>query len=334
MKKIAVVTGGAGFIGSHMVDLLLSQKYRVHVIDNLFGGHKNNLNHHKSNSQLKFEKIDICKLKPNNHFFKNAYYVFHFAGIGDIVPSIEKPQNYMMTNVQGTINVLEAARYAKVKKMVYAASASCYGITNKRVKEDFRISLEHPYALSKNLAEKVALHWYQVYGLPVNSIRIFNAYGTRVRTTGAYGAVIGVFLKQKIKNKPLTIVGDGKQSRDFVHVTDVARAFLAVAQTTFVNKIYNVGTGIPQTVNYLSNLIGGKKVFIPNRPGEPKCSCADIGRIKRELKWRPKIKFEDGITEMLNEIEKWEDAPLWTPKKIRKATKTWFNYLSKNKKNV
>ena len=135
--------------------------------------------------------------------------------------------------------------------------------------------------------------------------------------------------KQKIKNKPLTIVGDGKQSRDFVHVTDVVKAFLAAAKTTNAGKIYNVGTGKPQTVNYLSNLVGGRKVFIPNRPGEPKCSCAGIGRIKRELKWRPKIKFEDGITEMLNEIEKWEDAPLWTPKKIRKATKTWFNYLSK-----
>ena len=329
MKKIAVVTGGAGFIGSHMVDLLLSKKYRVRVIDNFTGGHKKNLSHHKNNPNLKFEKINICKLKPNNNFFKNAYYVFHFAGIGDIVPSIEQPQNYVMTNVQGTINVLEAARYAKVKKMVYAASASCYGITEKRVREDFRINLEHPYALSKYLGEKAALHWHQVYGLPVNSIRIFNAYGARVKTTGAYGAVIGVFFKQKISKKPLTIVGDGKQSRDFVHVTDVVKAFLAAAKTTFKGRIYNVGTGYPQTVNRLADLIGGKKIFIPNRPGEPRRSYADISKIKRELKWEPKIKFEDGITEMLNEIEKWKDAPLWTPKKIKKATKIWFNYLSK-----
>ena len=256
--------------------------------------------------------------------------IFHFAGIGDLVPSIENPKKYMMINTQGTLNVLEASRYSKIKKFVYAASASCYGITkNQLTNENYRISTEHPYALSKYLGEKTVFHWHKVYGLPVNSIRIFNAYGPRVRTTGAYGAVIGVFLKQKIKNKPLTIVGDGKQSRDFVHVTDVARAFLAAAQTTFVNKIYNVGTGIPQTVNYLSNLIGGKKVFIPNRPGEPKCSCANISRIKRELKWKPTIKFKDGITEMLNEIEKWKDAPLWTPKKIKKATKNWFNYLSK-----
>ena len=211
-KKIAVVTGGAGFIGSHMVDLLLSKKYRVHVIDNLSGGHKKNLKHHNNNSNLKFENIDIRRIKPNNKIFKNANYIFHFAGIGDIVPSIENPVNYMMINVQGTINVLEAARYSKIKKFVYAASASCYGITEKSVKENFRISLEHPYALSKYLGEKSVFHWHKVYGLPVNSIRIFNAYGKRVRTTGAYGAVIGVFFKQKIKNKPLTIVGDGKQS--------------------------------------------------------------------------------------------------------------------------
>jgi UDP-glucose 4-epimerase len=312
-----------------MVDLLLSKEYKVHVIDNLSGGHKKNLNHNFNNPLLNFEKFDICKLTPNSKLFKNVDYVFHFAGKGDIIPSIENPADYITTNTQGTVNVLEACRYSKISKFVYAASASCYGITEKRVKENFKINLEHPYALSKYLGEKAVFHWHKVYGLPVNSIRIFNAYGPRVRTTGAYGAVIGVFLKQKIKNKPLTIVGDGKQSRDFVHVTDVAQAFLAVAKTTYVGRVYNVGTGNPQTVNYLSNLIEGKKVFIPNRPGEPKCSCANISRIKRELKWKPKIKFEDGITEMLNEIEKWKDAPLWTPKKIQKATKTWFSYLSK-----
>ena len=317
-----------------MVDLLLSKNYQVRVIDNLVGGHKKNLKHHSNNPRLKFNSIDICKLKPNNKLFKNADYVFHFAGIGDIVPSIENPVHYIMNNVQGTVKVLEASRYSKVKKLVYAASASCYGINEKITKEDSRINLEHPYALSKYLGEKAVFHWNKVYGLSANSIRIFNAYGPRVRTTGAYGAVIGVFFKQKIKNKPLTIVGDGKQSRDFVHVTDVVKAFLAAAKTNKVGKIYNVGTGKPQTVNYLSNLVGGRKVFIPNRPGEPKRSCADISKIRRELKWKPKIKFRNGIFQMLKEINEWKDAPLWTPKKIKKVTKSWFNYLSKNKKNV
>ena len=329
-KKIAIVTGGAGFIGSHMVDLLLSKNYQVRIIDNLSGGHKKNLKHCINNPNLYFKNIDICNLNENDKFFKNVESVFHFAGIGDIVPSIEKPGDYMKNNVLGTIKVLEASRYAKVKKFVYAASASCYGKTKKLTNEEYRISTEHPYALSKYLGEKAVLHWHQVYGLPVNSIRIFNAYGPRVRTTGAYGAVIGVFFKQKIKNKPLTIVGDGKQSRDFVYVTDVARAFFAAAKTKLNGKIYNVGTGKPQRVNYLANLIGGKKVFIPDRPGEPRCSCADITKIKRELKWKPFITFDVGINTMLRQIEKWKDAPLWTPKKIKKATKVWFNYLSKN----
>ncbi len=328
-KKIALVTGGAGFIGSHMVDLLLSKKYQVRVIDNLSGGHKNNLKHCISNANLRFKKIDICNLKQDDNFFNNVDCVFHFAGIGDIVPSIERPQEYMKTNVQGTIKVLEASRYSKVKKFVYAASASCYGKTKKLTNEEYRINTEHPYALSKYLGELSALHWHKVYGLPVNSIRIFNAYGPRVRTTGAYGAVIGVFLKQKIEKKPLTIVGDGKQSRDFIYVTDVAKAFFATSKSKSNGKIYNIGTGKPTTVNYLANLIGGKKVSIPDRPGEPRCSCADIKKIKRDLKWKPLISFEQGISIMLKQIEKWKDAPLWTPQKIKKATKVWFQFLNK-----
>jgi len=328
-RKIAVVTGGAGFIGSHMVDLLLSKKFKVNVVDSLVGGHKKNYQRHLKNPLFKFKKMDICKIKPNSSFFKNADYIFHFAGIGDIVPSIENPTNYMETNVQGTIKVLEAARYSRVKKFVYAASASCYGLTKAKVKESFDINIEHPYALSKYLGEMAAFHWNRVYKLPVNSIRIFNAYGTRSRTTGTYGAVFGVFIKQKLKNKPLTIVGNGKQSRDFVYVTDVARAFFAAAKTKHVGKIYNVGNGNPITVNYLAKLMGGKKVFIPDRPGEPKKSWADISKIKRELKWKPKIKFNEGVNIMLNEIQQWKNAPLWTPKSIKLATKNWFKFLSK-----
>ena len=327
-RKIAMVTGGAGFVGSHMVDLLLSKNYKVIVVDNLTGGHKKNLRHHEDNPRLKFKKVDICKLSPNNGLFKNVDYVFHFAGIGDIVPSIENPKNYIMTNVIGTVNVLEASRFAKVKKFVYAASASCYGLTKNQVDEKYKISIQHPYALSKYLGEKAVFHWHKVYGLPVNSIRIFNAYGKRVRTTGAYGAVFGVFFKQKIKNKPLTIVGDGKQSRDFVYVTDVVKAFFAAAKTSRVGKIYNVGTGKPQTINYLANLIGGKKISIPNRPGEPRCSWANSNKIKKELNWKPKVSFDEGVAMMMAEIYKWQDAPLWTPNSIKKATKTWFKLLS------
>jgi UDP-glucose 4-epimerase len=329
IKKKAIVTGGAGFIGSHMVDLLISKNYQVIVIDSLIGGHKRNLKHHLKNKNFKFIKQDICSLDSNSVFFKNVDYVYHFAGIGDIVPSIEKPSEYMNVNVQGTVKVLEASRKANVKKFVYAASASCYGLNNSVINEKEKINTEHPYALSKYLGERAALHWGQVYNLPVNVIRIFNAYGTRVRTTGAYGAVFGVFFKQKIKNKPLTVVGNGKQARDFIYVTDVANAFYLASQTSKKGEIYNVGTGKPQKILDLAKFIGGRIQFIPTRPGEPFRSFANIRKISSHLKWKPTISFKDGVNKMMNEIEKWKDAPLWTPKKIKKATRVWFKFMKK-----
>jgi len=326
-KKIAMVTGGAGFIGSHLVDLLLKKNYEVRVIDNLTGGRFENLIHHKNNKNLKFKKMDINKISLKEKFFNGVKYVFHLAGIGDIVPSIENPSEYMRTNVQGTVKVLEAARFSKIKKFVYAASSSCYGICNKRTAEKEKIKPQYPYALSKNLGEQAALHWYKVYNLPVNSVRIFNAYGPRVRTTGAYGAVFGVFFKQKLKNKPLTIIGNGKQSRDFIYVTDVADAFLKAAITNQQGQIFNLGNDNPQSVNKLANLIGGKVFFIPDRPGEPKRTWANTTKIKKILKWKPKVNFEDGVNIMLKQIDSWKGAPLWTPKSIKRATKTWFKYL-------
>src|SRR5262249_44707040 len=167
---------------------------------------------------------DIRSLAPDDPVLGGAKYVFHLAGIGDIVPSIERPTEYMEVNVQGTVRVLECARRAGVKKFVYAASSSCYGVAAIPTSEDHPIQPQYPYALSKYQGEQAALHWHNVYGLPVNSICIFNAYGRRVRTTGAYGAVFGVFLRQKLAGKPFTVVGDGSQRRDFVYVTDVASA--------------------------------------------------------------------------------------------------------------
>ena len=229
MKKIAVVTGGAGFIGSHMVDLLLSKGFKVKVIDNLTGGRKSNILKNIKNKNFYFNKIDICKISLDHKFFKSAKYVFHFAGIGDIVPSIEKPIDYIETNVNGTARILEASRRAKVKKFIYAASSSCYGLAKTPTKETHDIKPLYPYALSKYMGEKLAFHWHKLYKIPVNSIRIFNAYGPRVRTTGVYGAVFGVFFKQKLAKKPFTVVGDGNQKRDFVYVTDVANAFFMAA---------------------------------------------------------------------------------------------------------
>jgi UDP-glucose 4-epimerase len=329
-KPIAVVTGGAGFIGSHMVDCLLARGYAVRVVDNLVGGHKRNLDHHGGNQDLSVAWEDVRDLPPDSPLFTGARHVFHFAGIGDIVPSIEKPIDYMATNIQGTVRVLECARTAGVAKFVYAASSSCYGLAAVPTREDAPIACEHPYALSKYMGEQAALFWHQVYGLPVNSIRIFNAYGTRVRTTGVYGAVFGVFFKQKLAGKPYTVIGDGTQTRDFLYASDIAQAFLAAAESPIAGRVWNLGAGNPQSVNRLVELLGGEKIHIPKRPGEPDSTHADISLIQRELGWEPTVPFAEGVQRMLAEIENWRDAPLWEPDSIAEATKTWFMYLGKN----
>ena len=327
-RPIAIVTGGAGFIGSHMVDELLERGFAVRVIDNLVGGHEENLAHHATNADLSLERRDIRSFEPDDNLFLGAKYIFHFAGIGDIVPSIERPLDYMSTNVQGTVRMLECSRYSGVTKFVYAASSSCYGLANVPTREDHPINTVYPYALSKFQGEQAAFHWHQVYKLPVNAIRIFNAYGTRSRTSGAYGAVFGVFLRQKLAGKPYTVVGDGTQSRDFLYVTDVARAFLAAAQTTHSGRIYNLGAGNPQSVNRLVELLGGDVVYIPKRPGEPDSTWADISLIKQELDWQPQVNFEEGVSNIVSNIDYWRNAPLWNPDSIFHATKTWFEFMS------
>jgi UDP-glucose 4-epimerase len=223
--------------------------------------------------------------------------------------------------------VLECARASSIQKFVYAGSSSCYGLAEVPTKEGHKIQPQYPYALSKYQGEQAVLHWHKVYNLPVNIIRIFNAYGTRVRTTGAYGAVFGVFFKQKLALKPFTVVGDGTQERDFIYVTDVVKAFYAAAATKQSGKIYNVGAGNPQSVNKLVELLGGEVVYVPKRPGEPDTTWADISKVTSELDWRPEISFEVGVARMVAEIDHWQDAPLWDPDSITEATKTWFKYM-------
>lgn len=327
-RPVAVVTGGAGFIGSHMVDVLVERGFSVRVIDNLVGGREENLAHHAGSPDVALERRDIRSFAPDDALFRGAKYVTHFAGIGDIVPSIEHPMEYMSANVQGTVHMLECARHANVEKFVYAASSSCYGLADVPTREEHPINTGYPYALSKYQGEQAAFHWHQVYKLPVNSVRIFNAYGTRSRTSGAYGAVFGVFLRQKLAGKPYTVVGDGSQARDFLYVTDVARAFLAAAETGRTGRIYNLGAGNPQSVNRLVELLGGEVTYIPKRPGEPDVTWADITRITEELDWRQQVSFEQGVAKIVANIEYWRNAPLWNPDSIANATKTWFEYMS------
>ncbi len=329
-RPVAVVTGGAGFIGSHMVDLLVRQGCVVRVIDSLVGGRESNLAPHAGNPDVVLERADIRDLEPDSSLFAGVRWVFHFAGIGDIVPSIECPTEYMATNVQGTVRVLECARAAGVGKLVYAASSSCYGLADTPTREDHPIRPQYPYALSKFQGEQAAFHWHQVYRLPVNALRIFNAYGPRSRTSGAYGAVFGVFLRQKLAGRPFTVVGDGRQTRDFVYVTDVAEAFHAAAVTPLTGRVWNLGAGAPQSVNRLVDLLGGERIHIPKRPGEPDCTHADISRITRDLGWSPRVPFADGVARILEAIETWRDAPLWEPDSIARATETWFRMLGRD----
>jgi len=324
----ALITGGAGFIGSHCADIFLTNGYEVVVVDNLVGGRLENIHHHNENDKFLFVNKDINKLRHDDPCLKNIDFIVHFAGIGDIVPSIENPYDYMHTNVLGTVNMLNIAHKLKVKKFVYAASSSCYGLAKVPTNENHPISTEYPYALSKFQGEQACFHWAKVYGLNVNSIRIFNAYGPRSRTSGAYGAVMGVFLKQKIDKKPYTLVGDGNQKRDFIFVTDVANAFYMSAISNISNEVFNVGAAKPQSINRLIELLGGKEIeYLPKRKGEPDVTYADISKIVSMLNWSPKVSFESGIATILENISYWNDAPLWDKKTIEVATKSWFEFM-------
>jgi len=328
-KKIkTVVTGGAGFIGSHIVEALARQGHDIIVLDNLSCGYLDNL---KSVARdIAFFKKDVSDLSSILEHFKGVDLVFHLAALADIVPSIVEPYKYCKANIDGTIAVLEAARLNKVKKIVYAASSSCYGIpTVYPTAEDAGIQPQYPYAFSKYIGEQCCLFWAKLYKLSVVSLRIFNVYGPRSRTSGAYGAVMGVFLAQKLAGLPFTVVGDGNQTRDFIYVTDVAQGFIKAADSKISNEVFNLGAGKPQSINKLVSLIGGEKIHIPKRPGEPDCTWADIRKIRKLLNWQPKVSFEEGINLILHNIDYWKNAPVWTPEKIEAATRDWFKYLKR-----
>jgi UDP-glucose 4-epimerase len=328
--KRAAVTGGAGFIGSHLVDRLIAEGYAVKVVDNLSTGRARNLEHLRDESRLDLFKTDICDEADLTPAFKNVDVVFHLAGLADIVPSIERPADYFRTNVDGTFSVMQAARAAGIPRVVYAASSSCYGLAKRfPTPESAEIAPEYPYALTKYLGERIVLHWGRVYEIAATSLRLFNVFGPRARTTGTYGAVFGVFLAQKLAGKPFTVVGDGSQTRDFTYVTDVAEAFVRAAEAPLGGEILNVGSGGTYSVNHLVRLLGGDAVHIPKRPGEPQQTFADIGRIREKLGWRAVVPFEEGVRRMLERIEDWRDAPLWEPATIEAATRSWFDCLRK-----
>lgn len=311
------------------MERLVNDGHHVIALDNLATGRYENLAHLTQFSNFQFHPVDITDRGSLESWFRGVDWVFHLGGLADIVPSIRDPFEYHRTNVDGTITVLEASRLAGVKKFVYAASSSCYGVADQiPTPETAPPRPLYPYALTKYVGEQYVLHWGQVYKLPCVSLRLFNVYGPRSRTTGAYGAVFGVFLAQKLAGKPFTVVGDGKQTRDFTYVTDVADAFVRAAESDVRNEVFNVGSGNTYSVHYLATLLGGDVVYVPKRPGEPDCTFADIRKISRVLGWRPKVSFEEGVRLMLENMEPWRNAPVWDEKSIAEATKDWFLYLN------
>jgi UDP-glucose 4-epimerase len=330
MGKQCVVTGGAGFIGSHLVERLARDGHRVTVIDSLTTGRLENLLPVKNNPDVTFHRADVADAAAIAPAMRGAEWVFHLAGLADIVPSIREPLKYHAANVSGTVCVLEAARAAGVRRLVYAASSSCYGIPDVYpTPETAPARPMYPYALTKYLGEQYVMHWARTYQLPAVSLRLFNVYGPRSRTSGAYGAVFGVFLAQKLAGKPFTVVGDGTQTRDFTFVTDVADAFVAAAQSDVVGDIFNVGSGQTISVNRLVELLGGPIQRLPKRPGEPDCTFADVSKIQQRLGWRARVPFEQGVKVMLDHIQLWKDAPVWDERSIAAATAEWFTHLGR-----
>ncbi len=323
-----VVTGGAGFIGSHLTERLLADGHRVAVLDDFSTGRHENLAPIEGRGALRVHEVDVTDTARIAPLVVGADWVFHLAGLADIVPSIERPADHHRANVEGTLSVLEASRAASVRRFVYAASSSCYGIPDLYpTPESAELRPQYPYALTKCIGEQYVGHWNQVYGLPTVSLRLFNVYGPRVRTSGTYGAVFGVFLAQKLAGQPFTVVGDGTQTRDFTYVTDVVDAFVRAAASDVEGVALNVGSGAAESVNRLVDLLGGEAVNIPKRPGEPDRTLADTTTIRSLLGWQAQVPFADGVGVMVDNIEDWRTAPVWTGDSIAEATNGWFRYL-------
>lgn len=288
-----LVTGGAGFIGSNIVDELIKLNHKVIVIDNLSTGKKENVN-----KQAEFYKIDITNTELVETFIKafKIDYVFHEAALPRIPLSIKNPILTNDVNIKGTLNILNASAKCGVKKVIYAASSSALGNCGIPMTEDMRAAPLNPYALQKYVGELYCKIFSNIYELPTVCLRYFNVYGPRQSEEGAYLPVIGIFMKQKKEGKPLTIAGDGEQTRDFTHVYDVVRAnILAMESDVGGGEVINIGAGNNISINEIAAMIGGETTHYPLPRGEMPDTLADISKAKKMLGWEPEYDIKRGI---------------------------------------
>lgn len=288
-----LVTGGAGFIGSHLVDKLIEQNHKVAVIDNLSTGKKSNIN-----PKADFYQLDICdfgKIKP---LFQGADYIFHLAAISRVPLSIEDPVSTSKVNILGTINVFKAGIDNGVKKIIFASSSSVYGDQEKLpLRENMVPNPLSPYGLQKLVGEQAARLFVNLYKIPIVCLRYFNVYGSRIDFDSDYSLVLGKFLKLKAQNKPLTIFGDGEQTRGFCYIDDVVEANIKTMESDKLKggEIINIGISKSYSINHLSKLIGGEVRYLPPRIGDLPHSQADITLARNLLNWEPKIDLKEGV---------------------------------------
>jgi UDP-glucose 4-epimerase len=333
-KNKVIVTGCAGFIGSHLCELLVKKNFYVIGLDNFETGSKKNLTILLKKKNFKFIKLNINKKIINRKIFTKTKYVFHLAALADIIRSVDFPKIYFETNVFGTMNILELIRENNIKKIIYSASASCYGIQNtkKPINEFAKAKPIYPYAESKFQGENIIKHYSLIYNIKYVSLRLFNVYGPRSRSNKHYGAAMGTFINQSLNKKPFTVVGDGTQTRDFIYVSDVCNAFYLSMKNNVKNISLNIGTSKGISVKQMVKLIDSKNkiIYIPKRPGEPDHIISNNSLATKILNWRPRITFVHGIKKVLENKNYWGgNSAVWSSKKIKLATKNWFKFLNK-----
>lgn len=324
----SLVTGAAGFIGSHLVDQLMKAGHEVVAIDNEINGSWSNLTQWEENQRFKKVHQDILEIQPNDQNFKDCDYVFHLASLECPTTSLSNPEIFFSTNIHGTVKVLQASRQSKIKKFLYAGSSAVYGDASTPTTENDSIAPLTPSCLTKSQAEEICLHWGEVFSIPVNGLRIFNSFGPRDQTKIYPGSAFSIWMKQKNQGQPLTVVGDGSHARDFIYCTDVANAFYIAALEGKEGEVYNIGSGKAVSLNEITDQVKGKKIFLKNREDEPSKTWADISKFQFDCNWQPRIPLESGIEFSLDVLDEWKGDATWNEESLNDFFQTWFEVYS------